>query len=152
VLLMQIGLLACSDSGSVAPRVIREILIQDKVLGSGPQAEAGDTVLFHFVGYISATGQVFDNSYELGVPLEVIAGEKGTGKQSAIIKNNKESGSVVTGLARGLVGVRLGGRRIISVPQELAYDGCNRAPIGVPELVCKSDYLEFEVTVLAIRF
>jgi peptidylprolyl isomerase len=149
---MQIGLLACSDSGSVAPTANREIFIEDKVLGSGPQAEAGDTVLFHYVGFISATGQVFDNSYELGVPLEVIAGEKGIGKQGSIVKNNKESGSVVAGLSRGLVGVRLGGRRIISVPQELAYGGCNRAPAGIPELVCASDYLEFEVTVLAIRF
>jgi peptidylprolyl isomerase len=152
LIVVHLALSACSDGGTVAPQANREILIEDKVQGTGSPTQAGDTVLFHYVGFISATGQVFDNSYERGLPLEVIAGEKGKDKQSAVIKNNRENGSVVTGLARGLVGVRIGGRRIISVPKELAYGGCDNAPQNVPTLVCLAEYLEFEVTVLSIRF
>jgi peptidylprolyl isomerase len=152
VLAVQAALSACSNDEAVVPQADREIVVTEREAGTGAVAQAGDTVLFHYVGYVSPTDEVFDNSYERGLPLEVIAGEKGTDKQSAIIKNNLEEGSVVTGLARGLVGVRVGGRRIISIPQELAYGGCNNAPEGVPELVCRADYLEFEVRVLAIRY
>jgi peptidylprolyl isomerase len=149
---MQLALSGCGDDETTAPQPNRPIEVSEAVAGTGAQSEAGDTVLFHYVGFVSASGEVFDNSYERGVPLEVIAGERGTSTQGSIIRNNQANGSVITGLARGLVGVRVGGRRTVSVPRELAYGGCNNAPQGIPELVCSSDYLEFEVTVLAIRF
>jgi peptidylprolyl isomerase len=152
VFMMQVALSACSDSQNVAPQVDREVLVEELIIGAGAQAQAGDTVLFNYVGYVPATSEVFDNSYERGLPLEVIAGQKGTNAESAIISNNQAAGEVITGLARGLVGVRAGGRRIISVPQELAYGGCTGAVGGIPQIVCSADYLAFEVTVLAIRF
>ncbi len=82
-----------------------ELVVTDLVTGSGPTAEAGDTVTVHYVGVRSEDGTEFDNSYDRGEPFPVTLGLN----------------SVIQGWELGLVGVQAGGRRQLDIPSPLAY-------------------------------
>jgi FKBP-type peptidyl-prolyl cis-trans isomerase len=140
---------ACSEEN--APQAVPQITIDDISPGSGAVSEGGDTVLFHYVGTIAATATLFESSYEVGIPLEVIAGG-GTSPQGSIIVNNRAgNGVVINGLRQGLVGVRQGMRRRITIPPQLAYGGC-RAGETPPPNIPPCATLVFEIEVLRVRF
>jgi FKBP-type peptidyl-prolyl cis-trans isomerase len=78
--------------------------ISDITVGTGPEAKSGDTVLVHYSGYFEAGGR-FDSSVVRGPPYEVTIGQ----------------GAVIQGWELGLVGMKVGGKRQLTIPPELAY-------------------------------
>ena len=82
-----------------------ELVIEDITIGSGPEAVAGHTVRAHYVGVAHSTGEEFDASWNRGDPLEFRLGV----------------GMVIAGWDQGIEGMRVGGRRRLTIPPHLAY-------------------------------
>ncbi|MEU3349240.1 FKBP-type peptidyl-prolyl cis-trans isomerase [Streptomyces sp. NPDC006700] len=73
--------------------------------GDGPVAKAGDTVSVHYVGVAFSTGEEFDASWNRGTPLRFQLGV----------------GQVIAGWDQGVQGMKVGGRRQLTIPAHLAY-------------------------------
>lgn len=82
-----------------------DLEITDITVGSGAEAKAGDQVLVHYVGVAHSTGEEFDASYNRGEPLSFKLGV----------------GQVIAGWDQGIQGMRVGGRRQLIIPPDLAY-------------------------------
>jgi peptidylprolyl isomerase len=82
-----------------------ELEITDIWEGDGAVAKSGDTVRVHYVGVAYSTGEEFDASWNRGDPLEFRLGV----------------GQVITGWDQGVQGMRVGGRRQLVIPPDLAY-------------------------------
>lgn len=91
---------------------IDTMIIDDVVVGEGDEVVAGDTVSVHYIGTLQ-DGQQFDNSYTKGTPFSFTIGE----------------GRVIKGWEQGLVGMKVGGQRILVIPAELAYGANAIGPI-----------------------
>lgn len=103
------------------------LLIQDLVV---PEAEAvlpGARVLVHYEGRLLSTGEVFDSSYAEGQPVWLELGDP----------------DLPAGLAEGLTGMPIGGRRELTLPPELGYGA-----EGIPDRVPPNESLLFTVEVL----
>lgn len=79
--------------------------LEDVVLGSGEEAVAGAIVEVHYVGVSWSTGKQFDASWDRGDTFKF-----GLGK-----------GQVIAGWDQGVAGMKVGGRRRITIPPMLAY-------------------------------
>lgn len=77
---------------------------QDLVLGDGAVAEVGSTVSIHYTGWL-IDGTEFDSSIEGGVPISFALG----------------TGYVIPGWDEGLLGMKVGGKRLLVIPSTLAY-------------------------------
>jgi peptidylprolyl isomerase len=108
----------------------RRLQKEDLVKGKGRPAKAGDTVTVNYVGVTFSTGDEFDASWDRGQPFDVPLG----------------AGKVIPGWDRGLLGIRKGGRRILTIPPELAY-----GPDGYPPTIGPNETLVFVVDALEIR-
>jgi peptidylprolyl isomerase len=73
--------------------------------GDGKEASAGDTVRVHYVGVAYSTGEEFDASWDRGEPLQFRLG----------------AGQVIAGWDQGVQGMKVGGRRQLVIPPDLAY-------------------------------
>ncbi len=93
----------------------RKLVKEDIVKGKGPRAKPGDTVVVNYVGMNFSNGQEFDASWDRGQPFPVQLG----------------AGSVIPGWEKGLIGIRKGGRRKLTIPPELAY-GAQGSPPAIP--------------------
>ena len=82
-----------------------ELVVVDQIVGDGAEAVAGSTVLAHYVGVAHSTGEEFDASWNRGEPLRFQLGV----------------GQVIAGWDQGLQGMRVGGRRTITIPPHLGY-------------------------------
>jgi len=82
-----------------------DLVIVDLVAGDGREAAVGDRVRVHYVGVAHSTGEEFDASYHRGEPLEFPLG----------------TGRVIAGWDRGVHGMKVGGRRRLTIPPHLAY-------------------------------
>jgi peptidylprolyl isomerase len=82
-----------------------ELVVEDQIVGDGAEAVAGSTVLTHYVGVAHSTGEEFDASWNRGEPLRFQLGV----------------GQVIAGWDQGLQGMRVGGRRKITIPPHLGY-------------------------------
>src|ERR1700710_670378 len=82
-----------------------ELEVLDITVGEGPEATVGATVVTHYVGVAHSSGEEFDASYNRGEPLSFRLGV----------------GQVITGGDRGIEGMKVGGRRRLVVPPDLAY-------------------------------
>ena len=91
---------------------IQNLIIDDITIGTGVAAEEGDTISVHYIGTLDS-GQQFDNSYLKGVPFTYIVGDK----------------KVIEGWDLGVVGMKIGGQRILVIPPELAYGNKDVGPI-----------------------
>jgi peptidylprolyl isomerase len=113
------------------PEVIpTELKITDLVTGSGPEAADGTLVVLDYVGVRTATGEMFDNSYQRGQPLDVVLGRQ----------------MVIQGWETGLIGVQAGTRRQLDIPASLAYG--DNPPGG--SIIQPGDALTFLVDVRAV--
>jgi len=88
--------------GDVPPT---ELVIEDITHGDGAQAKSGDTISAHYVGVAHSTGEEFDASWTRGQPLAFRLGV----------------GQVIKGWDDGIVGMKVGGRRKLTIPADLAY-------------------------------
>ena len=105
------ALAGCGSDTPTEPSVFRA---EDIVVGSGAPAAAGDTLTVHYIGTLE-NGQVFDNSYTRGEPFLFVLG----------------AGRVIRGWDLGVVGMRVGGKRRLIIPPDLAY-GPQGSPPSIP--------------------
>ena len=89
---------------------VTELEVTDIIVGTGDPVPAGATVTADYVGYAGATGQMFDASW--------VRNEPATFPLS----------NVIMGWQEGLVGMQVGGRRLLVIPAELGYG--NNPPPG----------------------
>lgn len=82
-----------------------KLVMNDLEVGTGPTAKAGDEVSVHYVGVDYKSGQQFDASWDRGEPFAFELG----------------SNVVIPGWEKGVAGMKVGGRRELVIPPELAY-------------------------------
>jgi peptidylprolyl isomerase len=82
-----------------------ELGIDDIVVGDGAEATSGSKVSVHYVGVSFSTGEEFDASWNRGQPFEFRLGK----------------GQVIQGWDAGVQGMRVGGRRRLTIPSAMAY-------------------------------
>ena len=82
-----------------------ELVLEDLQVGTGPEAVPGKQVAVDYVGVAWSTGAEFDNSYDRGQPLVFGLG----------------AGQVISGWDQGIAGMKVGGRRRITIPAHLGY-------------------------------
>ena len=101
-----------------------ELQITDIWEGDGAAASPGARVKVHYVGVAYSTGEEFDASWNRGDPLEFQLG----------------AGHVIAGWDRGVQGMKVGGRRQLIIPPDLAYGdrgaGASIAPGETLIFVC----------------
>jgi peptidylprolyl isomerase len=112
-------------TGSPPRRLVKE----DLVKGKGAPAKPGDTLTVQYVGVTFSTGEEFDASWDRGQPFQFQVG----------------TGAVIKGWDRGLIGMRKGGRRMLTIPPELAY-----GTTGSPPLIGPNETLVFVVDLIGI--
>lgn len=92
-----------------ATEAVTELVVTDEVEGSGDEVTPGATVTAHYVGVSASTGAQFDASWDRGAPISF------------------PLDGVIRGWSEGLVGMRVGGRRTLVIPGDMAY-GANPPP------------------------
>lgn len=88
--------------GGPAPTALA---VEDLEVGDGHEATAGSEVEVHYVGVGWSTGKQFDASWDRGEPFSFRLG----------------TGQVIAGWDQGVAGMRIGGRRRLTIPPDLAY-------------------------------
>ncbi|SCL24310.1 peptidylprolyl isomerase [Micromonospora pallida] len=107
-----------------------DLVIEDITVGEGPEAERGQLVSVHYVGVAHSTGREFDASWNRGETFQFGLG----------------AGQVIAGWDQGVVGMRVGGRRKLTIPPQLGYG--NRGAGGV---IKPGETLVFVVDLLGVR-
>lgn len=102
---------------------------QDLVVGSGVEAKAGDLVSVHYTGWLD-DGAKFDSSLDRGQPFEFTLG----------------LGKVIQGWDEGVAGMKVGGKRKLIIPPDLAYGASGAGAVIPPNAT-----LTFEVELLEIK-
>lgn len=92
--------------------LVDKLVIDDVVIGHGDEVKTGDTVTVHYIGTLQ-DGQQFDNSNLRGEPFTFTIGQN----------------RVISGWEKGLIGMKVGGERILVIPPEMAYGNQNVGPI-----------------------
>jgi peptidylprolyl isomerase len=103
---------------------------EDIVTGDGPTAEAGDQLTVQYVGVDYETGEQFDASWDNGQPFDFELG----------------AGNVIPGWDEGIEGMKVGGRRELTIPPDLAY-----GPNGSPPDIGPNATLVFVVDLLDVK-
>jgi peptidylprolyl isomerase len=96
-----------------------KLQIEDIVEGKGPPAKNGDKLALQYVGLTWSTSVEFDTSWDDGKPIPLTLGK----------------GDVIKGWDEGIVGMRKGGRRQLTIPAELAY-GAQGSPPNIGPNEC----------------
>ncbi len=103
---------------------------KDLVEGSGAEAKSGDAVTVQYVGVGYTSGEEFDASWDRGEPFTFSLG----------------AGEVITGWDQGVTGMKVGGRRELTIPPNMAY-----GPTGSPPAIGPNETLIFVVDLLAVE-
>ena len=101
---------------------------EDTECGTGPEAASGDTLTVHYIGKLE-NGKKFDASRDHGQPFTFPLG----------------AGQVIKGWDEGLVGMKAGGKRTLTIPPDLGYGATGSPPVIPPNAT-----LIFEVELLSI--
>jgi peptidylprolyl isomerase len=107
-----------------------ELVVEDLMVGDGAEATAGDVVRVDYVGVDWGSGQEFDSSWSRGTPFDFQLGV----------------GQVIPGWDQGVEGMRVGGRRVLTIPPDLAYGDQSVGDVIGPDatLVFVVDLLEVD--------
>lgn len=105
------------------------LVIEDIKEGDGAQAQAGNTVTVHYTGWLT-NGDKFDSSLDRNQPYEFKLGV----------------GNVIQGWDQGIAGMKVGGKRKLTIPAELAYGAQGAGGVIPPDAT-----LIFEVELLGIQ-
>lgn len=102
------------------------MVIDDIKVGTGDSVKEGDKVSVHYVGTLQ-NGDEFDNSKKRGAPFEFQVGK----------------GMVIEGWDKGLIGMQVGGERVLVIPPDMAYGEKGIGPVpGNASLVFLIELLE----------
>jgi len=107
-----------------------DLLIEDITVGDGDTATPGATVEVHYVGVSYSNGQQFDASWDRGDTLDFRLG----------------AGQVISGWDRGVDGMKVGGRRRLTIPPDLAYGSQ-----GAGGVIGPNETLVFVVDLVGVR-
>lgn len=106
---------ASAEPAAPAPTaVVTELQKEDSAPGSGKACKAGDTVKVHYTGTLM-NGTKFDSSRDRNEPFQFTLGQ----------------GEVIKGWDEGVVGMKKGGKRKLTIPAAKAY-GANGSPPKIP--------------------
>ena len=105
LILILLTLTACGGGDSAtAPTGGGTLVVEDLVVGTGATAAIGDTLTVNYVGTLT-NGTKFDSSYDRGTPYVFQVG----------------AGRVIVGWDQGVPGMKVGGKRRLTIPPDLAY-------------------------------
>lgn len=102
--------------------------IEDLVVGQGAEAQQGSTVSVHYTGTLT-DGKKFDSSLDRGRPFSFQIG----------------AGRVIQGWEQGVAGMKIGGKRKLTIPPELGYGAR-----GFPPVIPANATLVFEIELLGV--
>ncbi len=108
---------------------VTDLKIEELKVGDGTVAETGKMVSVHYTGWLT-NGTKFDSSLDRGKPFSFALGR----------------GSVIKGWDQGVAGMKIGGKRKLTIPPELGY-GAQGAGGAIPP----NSTLVFEVELLEVR-
>jgi FKBP-type peptidyl-prolyl cis-trans isomerase len=108
----------------------KELKIEDLVVGKGRFAAADNRVTVHYTGWLE-DGRKFDSSRDRGRPVSFRLGQ----------------GEVIRGWDRGILGMRVGGKRRLTVPPDLGYGKRGAGDGAVPP----NATLVFEIELLRVE-
>jgi peptidylprolyl isomerase len=114
---------------SVPPKPVTALQTRDLKTGSGKAAASGDQLTVQYVGVSCASGKQFDASYDRKQPYAFALG----------------GGNVIPGWDQGLVGMKVGGRRLLWIPPALGYGAA-----GQPPDIAPNDTLIFVIELVKI--
>jgi FKBP-type peptidyl-prolyl cis-trans isomerase len=105
------------------------LVYEDLVVGEGQVAEAGQTATVHYTGWLT-DGTKFDSSLDRGDPFQFALG----------------AGQVIRGWDEGVQGMRIGGKRKLTIPSDLGYGSRGAGGVIPPNAT-----LVFEVELLGLK-
>lgn len=108
---------------------VNGLKIEDLKVGTGQEVKDGDLAVMHYTGWL-LDGTKFDSSYDRDTPFEVRIG----------------GGYVIRGWDMGIPGMKVGGKRKLTIPSELAY-----GRYGVDPDIPGDATLLFEVELLGVK-
>lgn len=108
--------------------IVDGVTVEDEVVGTGAEAQNGKKLSVNYLGTL-ADGTKFDSSYDRNQPFEFTLG----------------SSHVIQGWERGIVGMKVGGKRKLTIPPELGYG--ERGQGKIPP----NSTLVFEVELLKVE-
>lgn len=123
--------LSFTPEPSPTPRnsMIDKLIIEDLVIGAGAEVKSGDTIVMHYKGTL-LNGTQFDSSYDRGMPFETVIGQ----------------GAVIEGWDKGVLGMKVGGKRKLTIPSDMAYGAQ-----GAGEVIPPNSPLVFELELLSVK-
>ena len=92
-----------------------KLVTKELIVGTGPEAKAGDSVTVNYVGVLYKGGKVFDASWKRNETFPFVLGKS----------------QVIPGWEQGIVGMKVGGRRELIIPASEAY-GAKGSPPAIP--------------------
>ena len=107
-----------------------ELVIDDLTVGDGDEAVAGQQVSVHYVGVSWSTGEQFDASWDRMEPFDFSLGR----------------GQVIQGWDQGVQGMKVGGRRQLTIPPHMGYGAS-----GAGGVIAPNETLVFVVDLLGVR-
>jgi peptidylprolyl isomerase len=107
-----------------------DLVIEEITVGDGPEARPGQDVSVHDVGVSHSNGAQFDASWDRGEPFTFPLG----------------GGRVIAGWDQGVAGMKVGGRRKLTIPPHLGY-GAN----GAGDAIKPNETLIFVVDLLGLQ-
>jgi len=118
------------DIGPIEGDPPAELVIEDLATGDGDEAKPGHQVTVHYVGVAYSSGKEFDASYNRGAPFDFALG----------------GGQVIQGWDQGVAGMRVGGRRKLTIPPALGYGAR-----GAGGVIKPNETLIFVVDLLGVQ-
>jgi FKBP-type peptidyl-prolyl cis-trans isomerase FkpA len=125
-----IGVVACMADG------VKQLEKVDTVTGSGDEAKAGRVVSVHYTGWLYDAGKPdkrgtkFDSSKDSGQPFDFTLGAR----------------EVIPGWDEGVAGMKVGGKRILTIPPDMGYGARGAGGVIPPNAT-----LVFEVELLEVK-
>lgn len=133
VFIFALTFISCTCGKKKIPGVDEEVLsnlqIEDLQKGTGAEAVPGKKVTVHYVGWLS-NGTKFDSSIDRKQPFTFVLGKE----------------QVIKGWDHGLVGMKVGGKRKLTIPPELGY-----GKDGAGDVIPPFSTLTFEVELLKVE-
>lgn len=118
-----------TDNPTVTAPASQELTKEDILIGQGAEAVNGKNITVHYLGTLE-NGTKFDSSYDRKQPFEFVLG----------------AGEVISGWDLGVLGMKEGGKRKLTIPSNLGY-----GEQGSPPVIPPNATLIFEVELLKVK-